>query len=179
MQEAPPTNRTGLAAAIAGAVAALFVVALVLDLGPFADEDLSAPEFLAQADGVCAQAHEDFLEVQSSVPRTPEDAADQVEALVQIAEDERDAIADLGAPEAVAEDLDNYLAERDRGIATLKEGLEAARADDPAAYERAQAKLAAEQRKRASLARELGLTECSQPLVSDAELERQSQLPGD
>lgn len=177
MEEAPRTNRTGLAAGIIGAILALTLVAIVFDLGPFSGDDLSAAEFLAQGDEICAQAHEEFLEVQGSAPRTAADAETQVEALIELAEEERDAIEELGAPESLEEGLTEYLEEREKGIAILKEGLAAARDNDPGAYEKAQAKLASQQTMRQAAARELGFSECSEPLVSREELERQAQPP--
>jgi hypothetical protein len=177
VEEAPRTNRTGLAAGIIGAGVVLFALAILLDLGPFADDESSAAEFLAQGDEICEQAHEEFLEVQGPTPRTADDAEAQVEALIEIAEEEREAILDLGAPESLAEDLDAYIVEREEGIETLQDGLAAARDDDPIAYEAAQAKLASQQARRQKVAQKLGFKECSEPLVDEAELERQAQSP--
>jgi hypothetical protein len=177
VEEAPRTSRTGLAAGVIGAIILLFTLAILLDLGPFADEDLSAAEFLAQGDEICKQAHDEFLEVQGPTPRTAADAEAQVEALIEIAEEERDAILDLAAPESLAEDVDAYLAEREVGIKTLKDGLAAARDDDPIAYEEAQAELASQQARRHDVAQKLGFNKCSEPLVDEAELERQAQSP--
>ena len=177
MEEEPRPNRTGLLAAIIGAVGVLVVLAVLLDLGPFADEELSAAEFLAQGDEICAQAHEEFREVQTSAPRTAADAEEQVQALIDIAETELDGIADLGAPTGLEADVDEYLADRERGIELLRDGLEAARDDDPDAYEQAQAELASQQERRHEVARKLGFTECSKPLVGSDELESQAQPP--
>jgi hypothetical protein len=179
VEEAPRTNRTGIAAGIIGAVLVLFLLAIVLDLGPFADDELSAAEFLAQGDEICKQAHDEFLEAQGASPRTAEDAETQVEALIEIAEEERDAILGLGVPASLAEDVDDYVAEREQGIETLQDGVAAARDDDPIAYEEAQAELASQQAKRQEVAQELGFNKCSEPLVDDAELERQAQPPED
>lgn len=178
--EAPPrTNRTGLAAGIIAVVLLIAVLAVVFDLGPFADDELSAAEFLAQGDDVCAQAHDDFLEIQDSTPRTAADAEEQVQALIDVAEGERDGLENLNAPVELEEGLAEYLASRERGIGLLRDGLEAARKDDPVAYESSQADLAAEQTKRERAAQVLGFNECSEPLVSDEELERQAQPPSD
>ncbi len=177
MEEAPRTNRTGLAAGIIGAVLLLAVLAVIFDLGPFADDELSAAEFLAQGDELCTQAHDEFLEIQGSAPRTAEDAEAQVEALIRVAEEERAAIIELGAPDALDADVEAYLKDRERGIEILQDGLEAARGDDPAAYEEAQAKLASQQARRQAIAQEVGFSECSEPLVEKDELERQAQPP--
>ena len=177
MEEGPRTNRTGLAAGIVGAAVLLAVLAIGLDLGPFADDDLSAAEFLGEGDEVCKQAHEEFLDIQGSAPRTAADAEAQVEALIEVAEEERDGILDLGAPESLSEDVDAYVADRERGIETLQDGLAAARKDDPIAYEEAQAELASQQPGRQEVAQKLGFNECSEPLVDADELERQAQPP--
>lgn len=179
MEEGARGNRTGLAAGIIGTVLVLLGLAILLDLGPFAEDELSVPEFLARGDEICEQAHDEFREIQASSPRTAADAEAQVEALIEVAEEERDAILDLGAPPGLADDLDDYIADREQGIETLEDGLDAARADDPDAYENAQAKLASRQEARRRAARRLGFEECSEPLVDDAELERQAQPPAD
>lgn len=177
MEETPRTSRTGLAAGIVGAVVLLAVLAIVLDLGPFADDDPSAGDFLSQGDEVCKQAHEEFLDIQGSAPRTAADAETQVEALIEVAEEERDGILDLGVPESLSEDVDAYIADRERGIGTLQDGLAAARDDDPTGYEEAQAELAAQQPERQKVAQKLGFNECSEPLVDPDELERQARPP--
>jgi hypothetical protein len=177
VEEAPRTNRTGLAAGIIGAVLLLGLVAIVFDLGPFSQDDLSAAEFLSQGDEICAETHDEFLDVQGSTPRTAAEAEMQVEALIELATQERDEIAELNGPESLSEEVAAYLKERDDGISILEDGLTAARDDDPQAYEEAQAKLASQQAKRQATARDLGFSECSAPLVSKEELERQAQPP--
>jgi hypothetical protein len=179
MEEAPRTHRTGLAAGIIGAVVALAVVAFILNLGPFADGDLTAAEFAEQGDELCAQAHDEFLDIQSSTPRTPAEAEAQVEALIEVATQERESLADLEAPASVKGDLDAYLEDREKGIELLRDGLEAARADNPAAYEAAQARLASQQMGRQAAAQRLGFSECSAPLVGKDELESQAQPPAE
>jgi hypothetical protein len=177
MEGEPRNNLTGLAAGIIGVVVLLAVLAVLFDLGPFADDPPSAAEFLAQGDELCKKAHEEFLEIQGSAPRTAADAEEQVEALIDVAEEERDAIADLDPPASLDDDVSAYLKDRDEGIEVLQEGLEAARDDDPHAYEEAQARLASQQAKRQAAARGVGFSECSAPLVDRDELERQAQPP--
>lgn len=175
--EVPRTNRTGLVAAVVGSLVLLAILAVVFDLGPFADEELSPAEFLAQGDEICAQAHDEFLEIQSSTPRTAEDAEAQVEALIEVAEEERDGLLDLSAPESLEGGVKKYVKDREKGIAILEDGLAAARDDDTDAYEAAQAELAAQQKERQDTAQKLGFNKCSEPLVSKEELERQAQPP--
>ena len=177
MEGEPRSNRTGLAAGVIGLVVLLAVLAVLFDLGPFADDPPSAPEFLAQGDELCTKAHDEFLEIQRSAPRTADDAEEQVEALIEVAEEERDAIADLGAPSSLEDEVSAYLEDREEGIEVLQDGLEAARDDDPNAYEEAQARLASQQPKRQEAARDVGFSECSAPLVDKDELERQAQPP--
>lgn len=177
METPPRTNLTGLAAAIIGAILVIAVLAIVFDFGPFAEEDSSAAEFLSQGDEICAQAHDEFLDIQDSIPRTAADAEAQVEALIEVAEEERDGLRDLNPPETLAEDVAEYIKGRESGIAILEDGLEAARSDDPDGYEEAQARLASQQARRQSEAQKLGFNKCSEPLVSEEELERQSQPP--
>ncbi len=177
MEEVPRTNRTGLAAAIIGVVLVLTLVAMILDLGPFSDDELSAAEFLSQGDEICAQAHEEFLNVQGSAPRTAAEAEEQVDALIELAEEEHDGIEELNPPESLGAGVDDYLKEREDGIDILREGLAAARDDDPDAYEEAQVRLASQQAARQKTAERLGFSKCSDPLVSAEELERQSQPP--
>ena len=177
METPPRINRTGLAAGIIGALVVVAVLAIVFDLGPFADDELSAAEYLAQGDEFCAQAHDEFLEIQGSTPRTASDAESQLEALIDVAEQERDQLSELTPPANIAEEVAEYVEGRESGIEVLEEGLAAARDDDPEAYEAAQAKLASQQAKRQREAQGLGFNKCSEPLVSEDELERQAQPP--
>ena len=179
MEDAPRTNRTGLAAGIIGAALLLTLVAIIFDLGPFSDDELSAAEFLAQGDEICAEAHEEFLVVQGSAPRTASEAEAQVEALIELASDERDGIEELNEPESLNQAVGDYLDEREGGIGVLEEGLAAARDGDSDAYEAAQAKLASQQEKRQETAQDVGFNKCSEPLVSGEELKRQAVPPGE
>ena len=179
MKDEPRTNRTALAATIIGALVVLVALAIILDLGPFADDELSAAEFLAQGDEICATAHDEFLDIQNSAPRTASDAEAQVEALIEVASEERDGVEELSPPDSLADQVADYIEEREKGIEILEEGLAAARDDDPEAYEAAQAKLAAQQAKRQDVAQKVGFDKCSEPLVSEDELKRQAQPPED
>ena len=106
----------GLTAAIAALLAVLLALVALLDLGPCAEEELTEEEFIAQGDEVCAQAHEEFLALQDRAPLTPSDAAELTEGLIEVAEEERDAIANLNEPESLREPVERYLEARDRGI---------------------------------------------------------------
>ena len=169
----PSARRAGL-----GALAAILLIALValLDLGPCADK-LSREEFIAQGDEICAQAHDEFRGLQTRSPRTPTEGVDLTETLIELAEEERDAVADLREPEEMSDQVERYLNARERGIEVLREGLAAAEAADAGTYEEAQAELAGNQLERFAIAREIGFEECSKPLVGRDELKRQAEPP--
>lgn len=158
------------------AAAALIAIVALLDLGPCADE-LSAEEFVAQGDEICAAAHREFRDLQERSPRTPTEGAELTERLVEVAEEERDAIADLAEPDSLSGQVDRYLEARGRGIEELRAGLEAAEEGNPNAYERAQAQLASTQLDRYEIAERIGFEVCSKPLVGRAELARQAEPP--
>lgn len=158
------TNPAAVAAGVVGLVALLALLAFIFDLGPFSDDELSVPEFLSQADEICTEAHDEFLELQDRTPRTPEDAANLTEALVEVAREEADAVAELDAPASLEDPVDGYLQEREKGIELLRDGVAAARDEDPEEYESIQARLDDSQSRRAASAREIGFSECSKPL---------------
>jgi hypothetical protein len=153
-----------MAIAIAALVGVIVALAALLDLGPFADEELSRAELIAAGDEICERAHEAFVELQDDQPRTAREAHDLTDQLVGIAEDERDEVADLDGPDDVDELVDRYLEARDEGIDALRAGRDAADDDDADAYSRAQAELASAQDERRRLARRVGFRECSRPL---------------
>ena len=161
-QPVDPGRRRGLIAAALAGVVALVVVAILLDLGPFADDEVSEAEFLARGDEICAAAHEAFTKAQSKASgQTPSEAVALTDELIAIAEEELADIEELAPPEELAGDLDRYLAARERGIDTLREGRAAAERADIFEYENAQAKMARGQVKRLELAEAVGFSECS------------------
>ena len=174
----PRTSRAGLAVAIAALLGVLVALAALLGIGPFADDELTAEQFINQGDEICAEAHEEFLDLQKGTPRTPDDAAELVGGLIDVAQEERDAIADLREPAELSEQVDRYLRAREEGIALLRDGQAAAEDADPAAYERIQAELASTQLDpRFEIAAGIGFDDCSKPLVDRDELERQAETP--
>jgi hypothetical protein len=174
-----PSGPTGITAAVVGVLAVLLVLIVVLDVGPCAEERLSEEEFIAKGDELCREAHAEFEDLQRGTPpRTPSDAEELTGALIEVAEEERDAIDDLAEPESLTERVDRYLGARERGIDLLEDGLGAAEDGDAAAYEAAQAELASSQLDpRYDIARAIGFSECSKPLLDRDELERQSEPP--
>lgn len=170
-----PTVRKALGAVLA--VLALIALVALLDIGPCADA-LSEEEFVAQGDEICAEVHERFRDLQSGEgPTTPGAAVKLTEQLIELAEEERDAVGDLAAPGSLADQVERYLKARDRGIEDLRAGLAAAEDSDPLRYERAQAAVAASQRERFALAKRIGFAECSKPLVGPDELKEQAAPP--
>ena len=155
-------DRSALAAAVAVLLAAIAVLAIVLDFGPFADDPQG---FAETGDEICAAAHERFERLQREPPRTPADAAALTRQLAEIAEQELDEIKGLEAPDDVADDLARYLRARERGIDLLRRGAAAAEDGATGAYDELQAELARTQPARQRLAREVGFRQCSRPLT--------------
>jgi signal transduction histidine kinase len=168
MEEAP--RRTGaLAPVLAGLIvtASLFVFGALFDLGPFREDELSRGELIVRADQICLEAHRAFADQQRRPPGTAEEAAELTDHLIGIASDEAERIAELLGPPEVDAQVAAYLSARERGIEALRAGKAAAEDGDSTAYERAQAELAASQRERQRLAREIGFSECSRSLTED------------
>ena len=179
MAEGTRGNRAGFALALVLVAGVGIVLAVLLDVGPFSEGgELTRAELVAEGDEVCADAHDAYLDLQGNPPRTPSEAADLTGELVEISEEELDEIRELDGPPEVDAQLERYLAARERGIETLREGERAAEAGNLDAYTRAQARIAASQRERQALARKVGFDECSRPLVSDDELEALAEGAG-
>ena len=84
MEETGTSRRTGLTAGAIALAAGVILAFVVFDLGPCADERLSAEEFVAQADELCRDAHAEFRDKQGSEPpRTASDAEDLTDALIE------------------------------------------------------------------------------------------------
>ncbi|MGH2950472.1 MAG: hypothetical protein ACRDKX_00305 [Solirubrobacterales bacterium] len=162
--EAVPGDRAGMAIAVAALIGLLVALAALLDLGPFADDELSRAELIARGDEVCERAHAAFEELQDQPPQTAREAQDLTDRLVGIAEDELEEVGDLDGPDDLDELVDGYLQAREEGIDALRAGRDAADDDDARAYAEAQADVAAAQDRRRRLAREIGFRECSRPL---------------
>jgi hypothetical protein len=169
-----PAVRWALAAI--GVIAAIVLVAIVVDLGPFSDE-VSADELIAQGDEICAAAHEAFEDLQSEPPRTANDAEELTGQLLDIAEDEQERIDELDPPDELESALDRYLAGRADGIDLLARGVEAAEDHDDDAYSEAQARVARNQLDRRRSARRVGFKVCSKPLIGREALAEQAEAP--
>jgi hypothetical protein len=177
-QPADPRRRARWGAIALLGVLVLVVAAILLDLGPFADDELSEEEFRARGDEICARAHERFDDAQAKAPgQTPAEAVTLTDELIGIAEAELDDLRSLAVPGSLKAGLDRYLAARERGIDTLHDGRAAAEDADLFEYEKAQADLAASQAKRLQLAREVGFTECSTLDPSKQAVEEDAEPP--
>jgi len=156
--------RLWLAAAVAAGGAVVIGLAALLELGPFADEELGEAEFLARGDEICREAHREFEDLQRRAPNTASEAAELTGSLIEISEGELDRIRDLNAPASVERSLRRYLDAREEAIEQLHKGREAAEDRDALAYADAQAKVASGQVHRQKLAKQVGFDECSRVL---------------
>ena len=127
---------------------------------------LSKPDFIAQGDAICKQAHDQYAELQKTPPNTAPEAAALTQKLIAISDSELSQLRALSAPAEVKPALDRYLKAREQGIALLRKGLQAAQKNDASAYAAAQARIANGQVKRLKLAQAVGFTQCSVPAAS-------------
>lgn len=171
------TSRRGWVALAVLGLGVLVGLAIALDLGPFANEELTESEFLARGDEICRQAHTDFEKLQDSPPRTANEAATLTGELVGISREALEAVRELSSPASLDVALDRYLEAREKGIDRLRAGLEAAEEGDAVAYAKAQADVAAGQPQRAKLAREVGFSECSSVLFGRDRLAQDAEPP--
>ncbi len=124
---------------------------------------LTKAEVISQGDAICKQAREDFLAAEPPAPTSPDRAAALQRALIRTSEEEVSRIRALAAPPEVEPALDRYQRARERGIALLKRGLEAAEREDLSSYAAAQRRVASGQLDRLNLARQVGFVDCSRP----------------
>ena len=172
-ESSPRSDLKRIAIAVALVIAAVIVALIVFD-----EEELSRAEFLERGDEICSKAHDEFTELQADRPQTASQAAELTARLVDISEQELDDIDDLNGPSELDEPLGAYLSSREDGIEQIRNGFDAAGEHNAFAYATAQAKVASEQLGRLELARAVGFEICSRPVVSRAELKRQSEPPG-
>jgi hypothetical protein len=156
--------RLWLVAGVAAAGAVLIGLAGLLEVGPFADEELGEADFLARGDEICREAHKEFEDLQRRAPTTASEAAELTDSLVEISEGELEQIRDLNAPASLERSLQRYLDAREEAIEQLHKGSEAAEDRDAGAYADAQAKVASEQVHRQKLAKRVGFDQCSKVL---------------
>jgi hypothetical protein len=124
---------------------------------------LSTSQLVAEGDGICKDAHDQFAQLQQNPPTTSEGAATLTQKLLDISQSELTRLRDLSPPAALKPALDKYLKALDENIAVLKQGLKAAQSGDATGYAAAQAKTVKQQVKRLQLAQAVGFKECSRP----------------
>jgi hypothetical protein len=149
---------------VVAVLAIIFSFGAVLHMGPFAREELSRGELLAQGDEICRKAHSAFEQLQVKQPQTPDQAEALTSQLIDIAEDERDRIASLNGPPDFDDEIETYLKARDLGIEVLKRGHQAAAAARADIYAEVQSELAQTQNQRIQIAKQIGFAECSRKI---------------
>lgn len=124
-------------------------------------EQVSAEELVQRGDEICVEGRKEFAEIQSEAPPNASAAADQTDALVEIATDELNELREIRPPAELQDKYDAYLAARGKALELLEEGRDAADDKDADAYGRAQAEAAAAQPERLKLAKAVGFQQCS------------------
>jgi hypothetical protein len=154
----------------------LLIAAAIAGCGPFGGDDddgadgaaggsLSEQEFVQQGDEICRAAQQQVAEIQRNPPTSRQESARFAASLIEVFEDEVSQLEGLEPPAGRQDAYDRYLDARREAIDLLEQGRRAAEENDPQGYADAQAEVAAGQVKRAELARESGLRECSAPLA--------------
>ncbi len=153
----------------------LLIAAAIAGCGPFGGDDddgadgaagsLSEQEFVQQGDEICRTAQQQVAEVQGNPPTSRQESARFAGNLIEVFEDEVSQLEGLEPPAERRDAYDRYLDARREAIDLLEQGRQAAEENDPQGYADAQAEVAGGQVKRAELARESGLRECSAPLA--------------
>jgi hypothetical protein len=138
----------------------LFAVAIA-GCGGGGSTQVSAQELVQKADAICGQELRSFDRIQAHPPPNASVAADQTDELIDVTQTANSQLHDLEPPDQLRAAYDRYLAARDRAVAQMKRGKDAARDQDSDAYGAAQAAVARDASQRRKLARALGLKRCS------------------
>ncbi len=146
-----------LAAPLASSV---FAVAIA-GCGGGGSTQVSAQELVQKADAICGQELRSFGRIQAHPPPNASVAADQTDELIDVTQTANSQLHDLEPPEQLQAAYDRYLAARDRAVAQMKRGKDAAQDQDSDGYGAAQAAVARDASQRRKLARALGLKSCS------------------
>ena len=142
------------------------LVAVSIAMSACDSDDGSAEDFAKSADRICRENQREFAEIQRTPPKTADQAEKQAEALIDVSQQALEELSELSPPEESAAAFDRYLEAREKAVGYLEDGRDAAAANDPKAYAAAKRKTAAQQASRLTLARRLGLQDCSRPSVS-------------
>lgn len=125
------------------------------------DAAAAAAAFARAANGVCSKVSDRFSEAQRETPRSFEQAAQVMDALVKIASQGEEALAQLSPPPQTAAVFERYLAGRMEALKLLQAARAAARSEDADAYEEARTKLNDGSADRQALAQQAGLSSCA------------------
>ena len=124
-------------------------------------EEVSAAELVQKADTACREERSSFDRVQARPPPNASVAAAQTGELILATEKANSQLRDLEPPEQLRSAYGRYLEARDRVLAEMRRGQEAAENQDSATYGAAQAAVARDAPRRRKLAQALGLRVCS------------------
>jgi hypothetical protein len=124
-------------------------------------ERVTAAELVQKADEICGRERSSFARIQAHPPPNASAAADQTDELIRVTQQANSQLRGLQPPDQLQSAYDRYLEARDRVIAQMNRGKDAAQGQDSAAYGAAQAAVAADAPQRRKLARALGLKVCS------------------
>ena len=125
-------------------------------------EDVSAEELISRGDELCREGQERFEQIQGETPANADEAHEQTEELVAVADAELSELREMRPPEELRDAYDRYLESRGEALDLLERGRDAAANGDAKAYAEAQTELAADQDARVELAREIGFSVCSE-----------------
>jgi hypothetical protein len=148
-----------LLAALATAAA---IVALA-SCGGGGDGSISAKQFQTEANQVCKDVEQQLNRIQSTVPRTADQAEKQAAAVVDVSQQALGNLRQIDPPENLKDTYDKYLQARERAIGFVENSRDAAASNNANAYARAKTRLAEGQPSRRELALQLGLRRCSRP----------------
>jgi hypothetical protein len=124
-------------------------------------QQLSAAELVQRGDRICQEERSAFDRIQARPPPNASVAAEQTSELIQTTEDANSELRDLEPPDALRPSYDQYLEARDRVLAEMRRGKDAAENQDSDAYGAAQAAVARDAPERRKLAQPLGFEVCS------------------
>jgi hypothetical protein len=121
---------------------------------------LTKSELIAKADAICARSKSTYKSVRSpALEETPD--VPYAATLAGISQRGVDGFRHLRPPPSVEPAFGKYLAAQERVMRYDRQALEAAEANDAAAYVEARERRDAEAEERYDLARQIGLEQCS------------------
>jgi len=122
---------------------------------------LTSPELIAKADAVCEESQRRYLQIRDLESELYSADVPYAEALVRFARERVRGLKRLRPPPQLAEPYGAYVEAQERVLATDRQALAAARADDVGGIEAARARRDAEDELREGLSRQIGFDVCS------------------